>query len=69
VLAEHHHKADSNMLSEAVVHKKVSVLSASSFCAQVFIHRIRKYLGAYLVLLEGTTDAIVFSAGAILRCC
>ena len=33
-------------------------------CVQVFIHRLRKYLGAYLILLEGTTDAIVFSAGA-----
>lgn len=31
--------------------------------AQVFIHRLRKYLGAYLIQLEGKTDAIVFSAG------
>lgn len=30
---------------------------------QVFIHRLRKYLGAYLIELEGATDAIVFSAG------
>lgn len=29
----------------------------------VFIHRIRKYLGAYLVQLEGHVDALVFSAG------
>lgn len=29
----------------------------------VYIHRIRKYLGAYLVHLEGKVDAIVFSAG------
>lgn len=31
---------------------------------QVFIQRIRKYLGAYLVKLEGKVDAIIFSAGA-----
>ncbi len=30
---------------------------------QVFIHRLRKYLGAYLVHLHGKVDAIVFSAG------
>ena len=30
---------------------------------QVFIYRIRKYLGAYLVHLKGRVDAIVFSAG------
>jgi acetate kinase len=30
---------------------------------KVFIHRIRKYLGAYLVHLEGNVDALVFSAG------
>lgn len=30
---------------------------------EVFIHRLRKYLGAYLIELEGATDAIVFSAG------
>ncbi|CAM6087669.1 unnamed protein product [Calypogeia fissa] len=30
---------------------------------RVFVHRIRKYLGAYLVHLEGHVDALVFSAG------
>ena len=30
---------------------------------QVFTHRIRKYLGAYLVHLKARVDAIVFSAG------
>ena len=30
---------------------------------QVFVHRIRKYLGAYLLQLEGRVDAVVFSAG------
>ncbi|KAL3685518.1 hypothetical protein R1sor_003540 [Riccia sorocarpa] len=30
---------------------------------QVFVHRIRKYLGAYLVELGGEVDALVFSAG------
>ena len=30
---------------------------------QVFVHRMRKYLGAYLVHLKGKVDAIVFSAG------
>lgn len=29
----------------------------------VFIHRIRTYLGAYLVHLQGQVDALVFSAG------
>jgi hypothetical protein len=30
---------------------------------QVWVHRARKYLGAYLVHLRGDVDAIVFSAG------
>lgn len=30
---------------------------------QVYVHRLRKYLGAYLVHLKGKVDAIVFSAG------
>jgi len=30
---------------------------------QVFVHRVRKYLGAYMVHLKGKVDAIVFSAG------
>lgn len=30
---------------------------------QVFIHRLRKYIGAYLVHLKGNVDAVVFSAG------
>lgn len=30
---------------------------------KVFVHRIRKYLGAYLVQLGGKVDALVFSAG------
>lgn len=29
----------------------------------VFVHRVRKYIGAYMVHLEGNVDAIVFSAG------
>ncbi|KAJ7543702.1 hypothetical protein O6H91_09G049200 [Diphasiastrum complanatum] len=29
----------------------------------VFVHRIKKYLGAYLVHLEGKVDALVFTAG------
>lgn len=29
------------------------------------MHRVRKYLGAYLLELEGKTDAIIFSAGTI----
>lgn len=29
----------------------------------VFVHRVRKYLGAYLVHLGGRVDAVVFSAG------
>jgi len=32
-------------------------------CVQVFVHRVRKYLGAYMVHLRGRVDAIVFSAG------
>ena len=31
--------------------------------AQVFVHRLRKYLGAYLVHLRGKVDAVVWSAG------
>lgn len=29
----------------------------------VYVHRVRKYLGAYMVALNGNVDAIVFSAG------
>lgn len=29
----------------------------------VFVHRVRRYLGAYFVNLNGEVDAIVFSAG------
>ena len=29
----------------------------------VFVRRVRKYLGAYLVHLGGKVDAVVFSAG------
>ncbi|KAL2653604.1 hypothetical protein R1flu_021732 [Riccia fluitans] len=34
-----------------------------SLALEVFVHRIRKYLGAYLVQLGGEVDALVFSAG------
>ncbi|EFJ28782.1 hypothetical protein SELMODRAFT_92330 [Selaginella moellendorffii] len=30
---------------------------------EVYVHRIRKYLGAYMVDLEGKVDALVFSGG------
>jgi acetate kinase len=29
----------------------------------VYVHRVRKYLGAYLLHLDGKVDALVFSAG------
>ena len=35
---------------------------------QVYVHRIRKYLGSYLVLLKGKVDAIIFSAGVGENC-
>ena len=41
----------------------VRTCATSLMAQQVFIHRIRKYLGAYLVHLHGKVDAIVFSAG------
>lgn len=31
----------------------------------VYVHRLRKYLGAYVLQLDGKLDAIVFSAGAV----
>ena len=37
----------------------VFILSCS---AQVYVHRLRRYLGAYLLQL-GHVDAIIFSAG------
>mmetsp|Transcript_13439 Transcript_13439/g.40646 ORF Transcript_13439/g.40646 Transcript_13439/m.40646 type:complete len:369 (+) Transcript_13439:481-1587(+) len=37
--------------------------SSCQLALDVFIQRIRKYLGAYLVKLEGKVDAIIFSAG------
>ena len=30
---------------------------------QVYVHRLRRYIGAYLVHLEGQVDGIIFSAG------
>ncbi len=30
---------------------------------QVYLHRLRRYIGAFLVQLGGKVDAIVFSAG------
>jgi acetate kinase len=36
---------------------------ACQLALAVFVRRIRKYLGAYLVDLGGQVDAIVFSAG------
>jgi acetate kinase len=29
----------------------------------VYVHRLRRYIGAYLVHLEGRVDAVIFSAG------
>eukprot|EP00271_Cylindrocystis_brebissonii_P004188 TRINITY_DN15761_c0_g1_i1.p1 TRINITY_DN15761_c0_g1~~TRINITY_DN15761_c0_g1_i1.p1 ORF type:complete len:410 (-),score=77.09 TRINITY_DN15761_c0_g1_i1:671-1900(-) len=37
--------------------------SLCQLALEVFVYRIRKYLGAYLVHLQGKVDAIVFSAG------
>ena len=31
--------------------------------SQVYVHRLRRYIGAYLVHLEGRVDAVIFSAG------
>lgn len=33
------------------------------WCNQVYVHRLRRYIGAYMVQLEGKVDAIIFSAG------
>ena len=41
----------------------VGVLGDSLCFAQVYVHRLRRYIGAYLVQLEGKVDAIIFSAG------
>ena len=30
---------------------------------QVYLHRLRRYFGAFLVQLRGDVDAVVFSAG------
>ena len=38
-------------------------------CCQVYLRRMRKYLGAHLVHLGGHVDAIVFSAGRALDAC
>jgi acetate kinase len=37
----------------------------SQLALDVFAHRVRKYLGAYLVHLGGRVDAVVFSAGTL----
>lgn len=29
----------------------------------VFVHRVRKYVGAFMVALDGHLDALVFTAG------
>ena len=41
----------------------IKSLSDVCFALQVFVHRIRKYIGSYLVQLKGKVDAIVMSAG------
>ncbi len=52
-------------------HCSVNFLQKRATCAscapQVFIHRLRKYVGTYLIELEGSTDAICFSAGPTLE--
>lgn len=35
----------------------------AALALDVFVHRVRRYLGAYLVELGGRVDAVVFSAG------
>lgn len=40
-----------------------SVVQIPGGSMQVFVHRIRKYLGAYLLQLAGDCNAVVFSAG------
>lgn len=37
-------------------------LHSMKWCVQVYVHRLRRYLGAYLLQL-GHVDAIIFSAG------
>ncbi len=48
------------------MHRCSSTQSRGEFCCmrawQVYVHRLRRYLGAYLVQL-GHVDAIIFSAG------
>lgn len=46
----------STVLRDNTTSKKVG-------CMQVYVHRIRKYIGAYMVHLKGKVDAIVMSAG------
>ncbi len=36
---------------------------AMTVSAQVYLHRLRRYIGAYLIHLQGDVDAIIFSAG------
>src|SRR5260221_12725553 len=46
-----------------VVHQRIeSGDKAAQLAYDVYIHRLRKYIGAYLAVL-GTTDVITFTAG------
>lgn len=61
---------ESGLLGLAGINDIRAILEASAqgneranLAMNVFVHRIRKYLGAYMVHLKGKVDAIVMSAG------
>ncbi|KAL3156628.1 activator of C kinase protein 1 [Trebouxia sp. C0009 RCD-2024] len=47
----------------AILEESAKGSDRANLAMNVFVHRIRKYLGAYMVHLKGKVDAIVMSAG------
>eukprot|EP00249_Psilotum_nudum_P013560 c24398_g1_i1 orf=432-1010(-) len=48
---------------KAVIEAAMAGSERHKLALHIFVHRIRKYLGAYIVQLEGNVDALIFSAG------
>ena len=55
-------ESDFRVLRQRIESGSVSERAAAQLAYDVYIHRLRKYIGAYLAVL-GTADVITFTAG------
>jgi acetate kinase len=51
------------MICEIFLPKKEEGDKNAKLAIEMYVKRIRKYIGAYLVGLDGKLDAIIFTAG------